>query len=93
MGMQRTRIETQTTEAKEVRTMKAEEKSAAKTETYEGLMARGRDGVRRIEKLSWGRLARIYYANRPNSLVRKAINAEAGRCGYTPRIIRGINSH
>lgn len=49
--------------------------------------------LRRIEKLSWGRLARIYYASRPSSQVRKAINAECRRLGYTPRVILGINSH
>ncbi len=73
--------------------MGAATRSEEKTETYEGLMARGRDGVRRVEKLSWNRLARIYYAARPNSPVRKAINAECRRLGYTPRVILGINSH
>lgn len=62
------------------------------TETHEWLMARGRDGVRRIEKLGWTRLARIYNANRPNSPVRRAINAECRRLGYTPRVILGINA-
>jgi hypothetical protein len=63
-----------------------------KAETYEWLMARGRDGVRRIEKLGWKRLARMYNANRPNSPVRKAINAECRRLGYTPRVILGLHS-
>lgn len=61
-------------------------------QTHEWLMARGRDGVRRIETLAWTRLARIYNANRPNSPVRRAINAECRRLGYTPRVILGINA-
>ena len=64
----------------------------AKAETYEWLMTQGRDGVRRIEKLGWKRLARIYYANRPNNPIRKAINAECRRLGYTPRVILGLNA-
>ena len=62
------------------------------TETYEWLMAEGRGGERRIEKLGWKRLARIYDANRPNSPIRRAINAEARRLGYTPRVILGLNA-
>jgi hypothetical protein len=62
---------------------------AAKT-TTEWLMVKGRDGVRRIEKLGWGHLARIYNAYRPNSSVRRAINAEARRLGYAPRAIMGL---
>ena len=61
------------------------------TETHEWLMARGRDGARRIEKLGWPRLGRIYNANRPNSPIRKAINAECRRLGYTPRVILGAH--
>lgn len=71
--------------------MRTAKRKTAGTETYEWLMARGRDGARRIEKLGWPRLARIYNANRPNSPVRKAINAECRRLGYTPRMILGIN--
>ncbi len=63
-----------------------------KIETYEWLMARGRDGARRIEKLGWTRLARIYSAVRPNSPIRKAINAECRRLGYTPSTILGLHS-
>ena len=67
-------------------------KEDAKTlETYEWLMARGRDGVRRVEKLGWTRLTRMYNANRPNSPIRKAINAECRRLGYTPRVILGLH--
>lgn len=40
-----------------------------------------------IERMSWKTLARLYYAAQPGSAVRKAINAEARRCGYTPRVI------
>ena len=63
-----------------------------KIETYEWLMARGRTGERGIEKLGWKRLARIYSAAQPNSLVRKAIDAECRRCGYTPRTILGLHA-
>ena len=63
-----------------------------KAETYEWLMAPGRGGVRRIEKLGWARLARIYNANAPGSPIRKAINAECRRLGYTPRVILGLHS-
>jgi len=62
------------------------------TETHEWLLARGRDGRRRIEKLGWRRLARIYLAAAPGSAVRKAINAEARRCGYTPRTILALHA-
>jgi hypothetical protein len=82
------------------------------TETYEWLTATMRNGRRRIEVLSWKRLARIYDANRPgramagsrlgeasrsraaptSSRIRKAINTEARRCGYTPRTILALNA-
>ena len=62
------------------------------TETHEWLMAQGRDGRRRIEKLGWRRLARIYLAARPGSAIRKAINTEARRCGYTPRTILALHA-
>ena len=61
-------------------------------ETHDWLMARGRNGRRRIEKLGWKRLARIYLASRPGSAIRKAINAEARRCGYTPRTIISLHA-
>ena len=64
----------------------------AKAETHEWLMAMGGDGRRRIERLGWRRLARIYLASRPGSAVRKAINAEARRCGYTPRTIIALHA-
>jgi len=62
------------------------------TESYEWLTATMRNGRRRIETLGWKRLARIYYANRSGSRIRKAINAEARRCGYTPSTILALNA-
>jgi len=56
------------------------------------LTSPGRWGRRKIETLGWKRLAAIYYAARPGSAVRKAINAEARRCGYTPRTILAFNT-
>ena len=49
-------------------------------------------GGRRIDRVSWKTLARAYYAARPGSLVRKAINTEARRCGYTPSTILALNA-
>jgi hypothetical protein len=74
--------------------MKATRKNAKNApETYEWLMAEMNNGQgRRIERLSWMRLAAIYYANRPGSRIRKAINREARRCGYTPRTILALNA-
>ncbi len=63
-----------------------------KNETYEWLMVEGTNGVRRIEKLGWRRLARIYYRAKPGSTVRRAINNECRRSGYTPRIVLGIHA-
>ena len=60
--------------------------------TAEWLEGRGRNGLRRVETLGWKRLAAIYYANKPGSAIRKAINAEARRCGYTPSTILGLNA-
>jgi len=60
--------------------------------THEWLMARGRGGVRRIETLGWKRLAKMYFDAKPGSPIRKAINAEARRCGYTPRVILALNA-
>ncbi len=60
-------------------------------ETYQWLVATTRLG-RRIEKLSWKKLAKIYNAAKPGSKIRKAINAEARRCGYTPRTILALNA-
>ncbi len=60
--------------------------------TAEWLTAKMRNGRRRIEVLGWKRLAAIYYANKPGSAIRKAINAEARRCGYTPSTILALNA-
>ena len=60
--------------------------------TADWLTARMRNGRRRIEVLGWKRLAAIYYANKPGSAIRKAINAEARRCGYTPSTILALNA-
>jgi len=56
------------------------------------LTARMRNGRRRIEVLGWKRLATIYYANKPGSAIRKAINGEARRCGYTPSTILALSA-
>jgi hypothetical protein len=58
----------------------------------EWLTAKMRNGRRRIEVLGWRRLAAIYASARPGSATRKAINAEARRCGYTPHVILAINA-
>ena len=56
------------------------------------LTARMRNGRRRVEVLGWKRLAAMYAAAKPGGAVRKAINAEARRCGYTPRTILALNA-
>lgn len=69
--------------------------TAQKTTTpasHEWLMGRDKNGEPRIETLSWKRLARIYRENKPGSKVRKAINAECIRLGYTPSKILGLNA-
>jgi len=60
--------------------------------TAEWLNQRMRNGRRRVEVLGWKRLAAIYYANKPGSAIRKTINAEARRCGYTPSTILALNA-
>ena len=65
------------------------EKVAAISHTW--LTARMRNGRRRIEVLGWKRLATIYAANRPGSAIRRAIAAEARRCGYTPSTILALH--
>ena len=60
--------------------------------TAEWLDSRGRNGRRHVEVLGWKRLAALYYANKPGSAVRKSIEREARRCGYTPRVILAINA-
>ena len=56
------------------------------------LTSPGRWGRKKIETLSWKRLAASYNASKPGSAVRKAINAEARRCGYTPSTILTLNA-
>jgi hypothetical protein len=56
------------------------------------MTAKMRNGRRRIEVLGWKRLAAIYASAQPGSAIRKAINAEAWRCGYTPKTILKINA-
>jgi len=60
--------------------------------THAWLTATMRDGRRRIEMLGWKRLAGLYYTNAPGSPIRKAINAEARRCGYTPSTILSMHA-
>ena len=60
--------------------------------TAEWLTSYGRNGRRHAQVLGWKRLATIYAASRPGSDVRKAIEAEARRCGYTPRTILALNA-
>ena len=68
-------------------------RTKAKAGTYEWLMAtRGVGSCPRIQLLGWKRLAGLYRAARPGSPVRKAINRECRRCGYTPRVILGLNA-
>jgi hypothetical protein len=62
------------------------------TVTADWLTARMRNGRRRVEVLGWKRLATIYYANKPGSAIRNAINAETRRCGYTPSTILALNA-
>ena len=67
-------------------------KTTNEAKTVAWLMTRNRrTGIRRIEVLGWKRLSHIYDAFRPGSLVRKAINREALRCGYTPSTILALN--
>lgn len=67
-------------------------KTAKATRAAEWLTAMMRNGRRRIEVLSWKRLAGIYAEAQPGSVVRKAIEREAKRCGYTPSTILALNA-
>lgn len=64
---------------------------AMRAETHAWLMAEGRGGKRRIERLGWKRLARLYDAHLPDGPICKAIDAEARRCGYRPQVILACN--
>ena len=60
--------------------------------TYAWLIsANARTGSRRIERLSWKRLTQIHDDAPDGSEVRKVIEAEAKRCGYTPANILAIH--
>jgi len=58
--------------------------------TAEWLTATMRNGRRRIETLSWRKLAAIHHYTRSNK-VWDAINREARRCGYTPATILALH--
>lgn len=60
------------------------------SETYDWLTARTRHG-RRIAILGWKRLARIWDNAPAGSRTRRAIAAEARRCGYKPTTILACN--
>ena len=70
----------------------AAEAARKRQATVKFLTSPGRGGRPKIETLGWKRLAAIYYASAPGSAVRKAINAEARRCGYTPSTILALNA-
>lgn len=72
--------------------MNAAKKTTKKAENAGWLLARNRNGRCRVERLGWKRLAAIYAAARPGSAVRRAVNAEARRCGYTPSTILALNA-
>jgi hypothetical protein len=80
------------------RTMNAKKNAATRIArndrpvTAEWLTAWMRNGRRRIEVLGWKRLAALYAAAAPGSTIRKAINAEARRCGYRPTTILALNA-
>ena len=61
-------------------------------ETHAWLTATTRNGCRRIEILGWKRLAKLYFEAKPGSPIRKAIEREARRCGYTPRTILSLHA-
>ena len=72
---------------------KKTKKAAKQNEsTMHFLTSAGRWGRRKIQTLSWKRLAAIYAAAGSRSAVRKAIDREARRCGYTPRTILALNA-
>jgi hypothetical protein len=70
----------------------AAEAALQRQATVKFLTSPGRWGRPKIETLGWKRLAAIYAATQPGSSVRRAINAEARRCGYTPRTILALNA-
>jgi len=78
--------------------MNATNTKTNKTDIYNTAMAsmlasKGRYGMKKVETFGWKKLAAIYAAARPGSTVRKMINAEARRCGYTPTTILALNAN
>ena len=61
-------------------------------ETHAWLIAPVRGGRRRVENLGWHRLAKMYYAAKPGSPIRKTIERQARACGYTPSTILSIHA-
>jgi len=61
-------------------------------ETHAWLIAPVRGGKRRVENLGWHRLARMYYASKAGSPIRRTIEREARACGYTPSTILSIHA-
>ena len=70
----------------------AAEAALQRQATVKFLTSPGRWGRPKIETLGWKPLAAIYAATAPGSAVRKTINTEARRCGYTPRTILALNA-
>ena len=70
----------------------AAEAALQRQATMDFLTSPGRYGLKKIQALGWKRLAAIYAAVPPGSAVRKAINAEARRCGYTPSTVLALNA-
>ena len=70
----------------------AAEAALQRQATMDFLTSPGRWGRPKVETLSWTRLSAIYHASRAGSAVRKAINTEARRCGYTPSTILALNA-
>ena len=61
-------------------------------ETHAWLTATMRHGRRRIETLGWKRLAKLYFQAEPGTPIRKTIERDARRCGYTPRTILALHA-
>ena len=55
--------------------------------TLAWLMKRSRQGTRRIETLTFGRLDRIYHSGKATPAIRQAIRQECRRCGYSLTVL------
>lgn len=66
--------------------------NANTAQTTRWLNTRMQNGRRRVEVLGWKRLAAIYRAAKPGSAIRRAIEREARRCGYTPSTILNMSA-